>query len=256
MRNLSAVVPKIWCDLHLLRILAEGRRGSFLALSRGRSVLSLCLPCPDRAILSLGETQCFWRGCGLFALILGWLSRTGNEGYGHNWKVRDLEGLKGLRIKKMTSHCTSYMGSNPGSIYSVRISKKSYKRDKSHPTPNAIFNRWICIASWRELIKDVPRAPKRQERDVSKTKGMSHNQEHVPSKWRGIGIDEGRGLASCDIGPTSPKPSSSSDGPDSRILRGYCGAKELVTPAHFTLRPKARAEEGHCRGHIVKVQMA
>ena len=70
MRNLSAVAPKILCDLYLLRILVEGRRGSFLALSRGRSVLSLCLPYPDRAILSLEETQCFWRGCGLFALIL------------------------------------------------------------------------------------------------------------------------------------------------------------------------------------------
>ena len=70
MRNLSVVAPKILCNLHLLRILAEGRRDSFLALSRGRSVLSLCLPYPDRAILSLGETQCFWRGCGPFALIL------------------------------------------------------------------------------------------------------------------------------------------------------------------------------------------
>ena len=70
MRNLSAVAPKIWCDLHLLWILAEGRRGSFLALSRGRNVLSLYPPCPDRAILSLGETQCFWRGCGPFTPIL------------------------------------------------------------------------------------------------------------------------------------------------------------------------------------------
>ena len=39
------------------------------------------------------------------------------------------------------------MGSKPGGIYSVQISKKSYKRDKSHPTPNAIFNRSICVAS-------------------------------------------------------------------------------------------------------------
>ena len=70
MRYLSAVAPKIWCDLHLLRILAERRRGSFLTLSRGRSVLSLCLPYPNRAILSLEETQGFWRGCGPFALIL------------------------------------------------------------------------------------------------------------------------------------------------------------------------------------------
>ena len=56
MRNPSVVAPKIWCDQHLLRILAEGRRGFFPALSRGRNVLNLYLPCPDRAILSLVET--------------------------------------------------------------------------------------------------------------------------------------------------------------------------------------------------------
>ena len=70
MGNLSAVAPKIWYDLHLLRILTEGRRGSFLALSRRRNVLSLDLPCPDRAILSLEDTLDFWRGCGPFILIL------------------------------------------------------------------------------------------------------------------------------------------------------------------------------------------
>ena len=69
MRNPITVAPKIWCDQHLLRILAKGRRGFFPTLSRGRNVLSLCLPCPDRAILSLGETQCFWRGCGPFTPI-------------------------------------------------------------------------------------------------------------------------------------------------------------------------------------------
>ena len=35
-----------------------------------------------------------------------------------------------------------------------------------------------------------------------------------------------------------------------------CGAREFMTPVHFTLRPKTRAEEGHCRGHTAKVQMA
>ena len=97
---------------------------------------------------------------------------------------------------------------------------------------------------------------KRQKHDVSKTQGMSHNQEHFPSKWRDTDINEGQSLASRDIGPTSPKPSSSFEELDSRILRGYCEAKEFVAPTHFALEPKARAEEGYCRGHIVKVQMA
>ena len=59
MGNLNAIAQKILCDLHLLRILAEGRRGSFLALSRRRNVLSLCLPYPDRAILNLEDTLDF-----------------------------------------------------------------------------------------------------------------------------------------------------------------------------------------------------
>ena len=36
----------------------------------------------------------------------------------------------------------------------------------------------------------------------------------------------------------------------------YCGAKEFVTPAHYILGPKARAEERRCREHEAKVQMA
>ena len=35
-----------------------------------------------------------------------------------------------------------------------------------------------------------------------------------------------------------------------------CGVREFMTPAHFILRPKARAEEKHCRGRTMKVQMA
>ena len=41
------------------------------------------------------------------------------------------------------------------------------------------------------------------------------------------------------------------------ILYKYnCGAREFVTPTYFTLGPKIRAEEGHCQGHTMKVQMA
>ena len=42
---------------------------------------------------------------------------------------------------------------------------------------------------------------------------------------------------------------------DSVDLDGVCGAREFVTPAHFTLGPKARADEGHCRKHTTKVQV-
>ena len=36
----------------------------------------------------------------------------------------------------------------------------------------------------------------------------------------------------------------------------HCGAREFVIPAHFTLGPKAHAEERRCRGHATEVQMA
>ena len=36
----------------------------------------------------------------------------------------------------------------------------------------------------------------------------------------------------------------------------FCGAREFVTLTHFTLGPKARAEEGYSRGPTVKVQIA
>ena len=82
----------------------------------------------------------------------------------------------------MTSHCASYMGASLVAFNLYKFSKKSYKRDKFHSTSKTIFDRWICVVSQRELIKDVPRAPKRQERGVSKIKGMSHNQKRVLGK--------------------------------------------------------------------------
>ena len=91
---------------------------------------------------------------------------------------------------------------------------------------------------------------------MSKTKGMSHDQERFPGKLKDTDINEGQSWASHDAGPTSPKPSSSTKRSGSRILRGYCGAKEIVTLAHFTLGPKARAEVEYSRGHIIKVQVA
>ena len=50
-------------------------------------------------------------------------------------------------------------------------------------------------------------------------------------------------MTSHDKGPMSPKPSFRPEEPDSRILRGYYGAKEFDDPGPFYTRPKARAEE-------------
>ena len=48
---------------------------------------------------------------------------------------------------------------------------------------------------------------------------------------------------SHDIGPRTSKPSSPSEEPGSRILRGYCGAKRSKNSSPFHIKPKANAEE-------------
>ena len=50
-------------------------------------------------------------------------------------------------------------------------------------------------------------------------------------------------MISHDKGPRTPKPSSLSEDPDSRILRGYCVAKEFDNPGPLYTKPKALAEE-------------
>ena len=45
------------------------------------------------------------------------------------------------------------------------------------------------------------------------------------------------------MGPRTSKSSSPPEEPDSRILRGYCGAKEFDNPGPFHIKPKAHAKE-------------
>ena len=76
------------------------------------------------------------------------------------------------------------------------------------------------------------------------TRHIPGHQECVSGRQRGFDIDGGQDLTSHDRGPMSSKPSSPSEEPDSKILRGYCGAKELSNPDPLCTRPKARTEEG------------
>ena len=87
---------------------------------------------------------------------------------------------------------------------------------------------------------------------MSKTKGMSYDQECFSGKQKDIDINEGQRCASHDIGPTSPKPSSPTKRSGSRILRGYCGARSLRTQPILYLGPKAQVEEPYCRGRMMK----
>ena len=46
-----------------------------------------------------------------------------------------------------------------------------------------------------------------------------------------------------DVGPRTSKSSSPSEDLDSRILRGYCGAKGSEDSGPFDIKPKAHAKE-------------
>ena len=50
-------------------------------------------------------------------------------------------------------------------------------------------------------------------------------------------------MTSHDESPKTSKPSSPFEKPDSRILRGYCGVKELSSLGSLHTGPKAHVEE-------------
>ena len=50
-------------------------------------------------------------------------------------------------------------------------------------------------------------------------------------------------MTSHDEAPRTSKPSSPSEEPNNRILRGYCGAKGFGNPGPFHIKPKAHAKE-------------
>ena len=52
-----------------------------------------------------------------------------------------------------------------------------------------------------------------------------------------------QGSTGYDIGPRTSKSSSSPEKPDSRIFRGYCGAKGIGDLGLFHIKSMAHAEE-------------
>ena len=50
-------------------------------------------------------------------------------------------------------------------------------------------------------------------------------------------------MTSHDEAPRTSKPSSPSEEPDNKILRGYYGAKGFGNPSPFHTKPKAHAKE-------------
>ena len=60
---------------------------------------------------------------------------------------------------------------------------------------------------------------------------------------RGFDTHGGQDSTGRNIGPRTSKSSSLLEESDSRILRGYCGAKEFGNPGPFHIKPKAHAKE-------------
>ena len=62
-------------------------------------------------------------------------------------------------------------------------------------------------------------------------------------KRRGPSLLGEQGSTSHDIGPRTSKFSSPPEEPDSKILRGYCGAKGIGDPGLFHIKPMAHAKK-------------
>ena len=113
----NCVAPKIWCDLHLLRILTEGRETPFLS-SRGGEI--------SLAFASFALTRPFWISETLKASEEGlvpspspwpWPFHSLNLSHSHSgnlgiiWGVRNLKKLKDLWIMGNDfSPCVYYRG--------------------------------------------------------------------------------------------------------------------------------------------------
>ena len=83
--------------------------------------------------------------------------------------------------------------------------------------------------SIKSINDGVPRVPKCQKRALGRRKGP--------------GTRRGPDLTSHDESPRTSKPSSPSGESDSRVLRGYCGAKGSGNLGPFHIKSKAHAEE-------------
>ena len=86
--------------------------------------------------------------------------------------------------------------------------------------------------SIKSINSGAPRTPKCQERALGRR--------------RGPGTHGGQDLTSHDESPRTSKPSSPSEEPDSRVLRGYCRAKEFGNPAHFISSSRSTLRRKKC----------
>ena len=93
----------------------------------------------------------------------------------------------------------------------------------------------------RPIYRSSPRHPIK----VIITAHLIHqNARSVP--WaveEALALIIGQDLTGHDIGPRTSKSSSPPEESDSRILRGYCGAKGIGDPGLLHIKPMTHAEE-------------
>ena len=97
------------------------------------------------------------------------------------------------------------------------------------------------------VIECAPRIPKRLRHPskILMTARLVHrNAKSVPwTNEETLALLREQGSTGHDIGPRTSKSSSPPEEPDSRILRGYCGAKGIDDPSPFHIKPMAHAKE-------------
>ena len=136
---LDSVMPKVWRDESLLRILAE---------RKVRQILSLRHPCPDRAILSLVRTWCFWEGYGSF--IAYYCGETYHNlrynqkvkaNSGRSLRVLDFGGIRGVHVwEKQLSPFLFICGAKRKVLNTFRSPRKSANKNMPVPLPYTIHN--------------------------------------------------------------------------------------------------------------------
>ena len=96
-------------------------------------------------------------------------------------------------------------------------------------------------------IECAPCIPKRSassHKNINDAHLIHRNTGSVP--WAGeeaLALRGGRDPTSYDIDPRISKSSSPPEEPNSRILRGYCGAKGIGDPGPLHIKPMSHAEK-------------
>ena len=116
------------------------------------------------------------------------------------------------------------------------------------PFPKAVGNKRYLLVGTDYFNKWVEAQPLANIRDADAKKLIWRNivtRFEVPRTLisdNGLLFDN-KALTSHEKGLRTSKPSSPSEESDSRILRVYCGVKELNSPGPFHTGPKTHAEE-------------